>query len=279
MTPQEEKAKRKREQERQAAAENAAVDNATAPAAATSETAVETTTGQQMETNAPVAAVPDNTRQQLEAGYNQNIQDFYTMAMNKKAEMDEALAADQKRETEMRDAARFSGVTEAAASIANLIGTASFGASPQQYKSYSQGWMNKADEARKERLTRRDNYRQQLESLNAKLSALKSGKATALANYDTEAPLKQARVAASYLRAEAAKLAAEAKAASSEADANKKTAEANRLNAQAAEIESRIPYNTARAGYYDARAGLATSQAGYYDAKAQAEQSALDKYK
>lgn len=127
---------------------------------------------------------PDETRQQLADAYDQQYKSFYDIAMQKKADLDAARAEDLQHEQELRKAAAWTGAGELATSLANLIGVGSFNSANQTYKNYSTDWMNKAEEARKARITRRDNMKAQLDSLNAQLGALKSGKANALATYD-----------------------------------------------------------------------------------------------
>lgn len=77
-------------------------------------------------------------------------------------------------------AARWTSAAELAASIANMIGVGTFGAVNQQYKSYSQDWMKKADQDIREHRSRMDNLNERLRAQKAKLDALKLGNAQAL---------------------------------------------------------------------------------------------------
>lgn len=133
------------------------------------------------------APVVDETRQQIEQGYNQQVKDFYSVMMDKKAEMEAAKAEDAQIEQGARKAAAWTGAAELATSIANLVGTGGFSSAHQQYNNtYSQDWMQKADEARRTRQARSSNYRSQLDALNTKLAELKAGKAQTLASYDRQ---------------------------------------------------------------------------------------------
>ena len=77
-------------------------------------------------------------------------------------------------------AARWTSAAELAASIANMIGVGSFGAVNQQYKSYSQDWMKKAEQDIREHRSRMDNLNERLRAQKQKLDALKLGNAQAL---------------------------------------------------------------------------------------------------
>ena len=80
-------------------------------------------------------------------------------------------------------AARWTGLTEMAASIANLVGVGAGNAVSQQYKSYSQDWMRKADQDAREHRMRMDNLRARQEALQQQLIQMKMGDAgTALQN-------------------------------------------------------------------------------------------------
>ena len=77
-------------------------------------------------------------------------------------------------------AARWTSAAELAASIANMIGVGSFGAVNQQYKSYSQDWMKKADTDMREHRARMDNLNERLRVQKERLNALKLGNAQTL---------------------------------------------------------------------------------------------------
>lgn len=65
----------------------------------------------------------------------------------------------------------FGGITEAVASIANLVGT-SHGASHQQWASPQPGWMQQASTLRRERDAKLQNYRAQLATLQQQKAAI-----------------------------------------------------------------------------------------------------------
>lgn len=80
------------------------------------------------------------------------------------------IQADQK-------AAQWSGLTELASSVANMIGVGSFNAANQQYRSYSQDWMKKADQDLREHRYRMDNVRARQNALKQQQLNLQMGQA------------------------------------------------------------------------------------------------------
>jgi len=80
------------------------------------------------------------------------------------------IQADQK-------AAQWSGLTELASSVANMIGVGSFNAVSQQYKNYSQDWMQKADRDLREHRMRMDNVRARQNALKQQQLNLQIGQA------------------------------------------------------------------------------------------------------
>ena len=79
-------------------------------------------------------------------------------------------------------AARWTGATELAASLANLIGVGSFNAANQQYKQYSQDWMRKADADMKMQRARLDNFRERQRAMQMHINQLKQGDANTALN-------------------------------------------------------------------------------------------------
>lgn len=78
-------------------------------------------------------------------------------------------------------AARWTGLTELAASLANLIGVGANDASHQQYHSFSQDWMKQADMDARERRNRFQSIRDRQNQMQMNLAALKAGNAKDLA--------------------------------------------------------------------------------------------------
>ena len=121
-------------------------------------------------------------------GYAQNIR-------NAEAESAAQVAADQR-------AARWTGATELASSIANLIAVGGYNAVSQQYKPYSQDWMRKADMDARLNRARIDNLRERQRAMQGQLAnmrmndaarALELARADAKARYDQGLALSQAR--------------------------------------------------------------------------------------
>ena len=111
----------------------------------------------------------DNTFAGILSDYRKQIDD-------ETAEMNARVAGDQK-------AAKYTGFAELGAALANLIGVGGYNASNQQYKTYSQDWMKKADQDRKEHRSRIDNLRDRQRSIEMQRAQLRMGNAgTALAN-------------------------------------------------------------------------------------------------
>lgn len=121
-------------------------------------------------------------------GYAQNIR-------NAETESAAQVAADQR-------AARWTGATELASSIANLIAVGGHNAVSQQYKPYSQDWMRKADMDARMNRARIDNLRERQRAMQGQLAnmrmndaarALELARADAKARYDQGLALSQAR--------------------------------------------------------------------------------------
>lgn len=85
-------------------------------------------------------------------------------------EAQQRIAADQK-------AAKWTGATELAAAIANLVGVGAGNAVSQQYRSHTQDWIQKADADRREHQNRVDNLRDRQRALQQQLAQLKMGDA------------------------------------------------------------------------------------------------------
>jgi len=97
------------------------------------------------------------------------------------------VAADQK-------AARWTGATELASSIANLIAVGGHNAVSQQYRPYSQDWMRKADQDARLNRMRIDNLRERQRAMQGQLANMKlndAAKALELARADAKAKYDQ----------------------------------------------------------------------------------------
>ena len=105
------------------------------------------------------------------------------------------VAADQR-------AAKWTGATELASSIANLIAVGGHNAVSQQYRPYSQDWMRKADQDARLNRMRIDNLRERQRAMQGQLAnmrlndaakALELARADAKARYDQGLAMSQAR--------------------------------------------------------------------------------------
>ena len=129
---------------------------------------------QKLDNEAAINAV-NSANEEAEKGGAQMILDY-------KNQMSEREAEAQRRIDNAQRAARWTGAGELAASIANMIAVGGYGASNQEYKSYSQEWMKKADLDAREHRARMDSMRDRQRALQERLLALKQGNAQTLAN-------------------------------------------------------------------------------------------------
>jgi len=99
-------------------------------------------------------------------------------------------------------AAKWTGATELASSIANLIAVGGHNAVSQQYRPYSQDWMRKADQDARINRMRIDNLRERQRAMQGQLAnmrindaakALELARADAKARYDQGLAMSQAR--------------------------------------------------------------------------------------
>lgn len=103
--------------------------------------------------------------------------DFASIVQGYKDELKRAELEDKKQQEIDQKTVAWTGATELAAAIANMVGVGSFGASNQQHHSFSQDWMKKADADAKLRQQRIDNIRErqramQQQGINLRLQGL-----------------------------------------------------------------------------------------------------------
>lgn len=115
----------------------------------------------------------ENEAAMLQAQQRQQ-QDFADIALQYKRDYDAALAEDAALRKQEERGSALMGITEAVASLTNLIGVGYNGASNQQYHSYSKDWMDRADAERKQRRNRIDNIRDRQKAMQQQLSQLRS---------------------------------------------------------------------------------------------------------
>lgn len=99
-------------------------------------------------------------------------------------------------------AARWTGLTELASSIANMVGVGQGNAVSQQYAPQSQNWMQKADRDMKAQRSRIDNLRQRQRETELKMQQLRSQSALNMAKVQKDVMAQSAL--AEYRRAQAA---------------------------------------------------------------------------
>lgn len=84
---------------------------------------------------------------------------FAQWALDTKADAEQRIADAEARERESKRNAAWAGAAEMASSIANLVAVGKHNAVSQQYKNYSQDWMQKADSDAREHRNRIDDLR------------------------------------------------------------------------------------------------------------------------
>lgn len=137
---------------------------------------------------AQAAAESDAMREykaRMEAGHTA----FADIIAGERRAMEEQQKAAEAQVKADYDAAKYTGLTELAAGVANLIGVGQLNAVSQVYKSYSQDWMRKADMDMREHRARVDNMRNRLNALRQQQINLQMGdaaKALELAHRDAE---------------------------------------------------------------------------------------------
>lgn len=168
-----------RESANRAAAQQAALGEAYAQglADATSQQAEALGTIHTDYSNAANAAM--QRYQQLQNERNASLAD---MLIQQRKDFETQNAQDEEQIKNDVKAARWTGATELAASLANLIGVGSFNAANQQYKQYSQDWMRKADADMRMQRARLDNFRERQRAMQMHINQLKQGDANTALN-------------------------------------------------------------------------------------------------
>ena len=158
-----------RESANRAAAQQAALGEAYAQglADATSQQAEALGTIHTDSSNAANAAM-----QRYQQRQNERQADLAGMLLQQRKDFEAQNAQDEEQIKNDVKAARWTGATELAASLANLIGVGSFNAANQQYKQYSQDWMRKADADMRMQRARLDNFRERQRAMQMHINQL-----------------------------------------------------------------------------------------------------------
>lgn len=155
------------------------------------------TTKQSLDTaNADLLKATQAANESRNKSFADMVNDYYQRIKTEEAQM-------QAEEEANRNAAIWTGSTELAASIVNMLGVGTLGARNQQYKNYSQDWMKKADADIKEHRNRRANMTDVLQRLKMQEQDLLTSSKI------EEAKLKAQIAQAAYNDALAAKKAAD----------------------------------------------------------------------
>lgn len=181
-------------------------------------------------------------RQQQAAATNNKIQDLLNQGYSAqeamyKASQDRIAKAEAEDVTKYKadlNAAKYSGLTELAASVANMIGVGGHNAANQQYRQYSLDWMRKADQDMHLRRARIDNLRERQRALQQHLSQLKQQNGLTILQQQAAEDAARAKYAQDRNAMVRDAAIAQAKIIG---DANDKAADA-RLKGQAAGIEA-----------------------------------------
>lgn len=187
-----------------------------------------------------------------------------------RAEAQEQIRADQQ-------AGRWTGLTELAASVANLVGVGEGNAVSQQYRNYSQDWMRKADEDMRYHRSRIDNLRDRQRAIQQRMLEVEQNNNLRLVDYEMKKRQQEqaARQAQAKLQLDAAKAEADRQYKAGLLSARQYEAETKRAvaeyNAQVKQRElgiksgvaaSQIRANDARAAKYNADAARGGSGSG-----------------
>lgn len=173
---------------------------------------------------------------------------FADLVLGMQKDADQAIAEGDRQIKDDLNAAKWTGITELAASIANMIGVGSGNAVSQQYKSYSQDWMQKADQSMREQRSRIDNLRQRQRENEYKMAQLRSQGALALSKAKLEA--EQQKWVTAYRKAQVEYENARTDAARQKAanDARKAEVEIQAIQALANQRDASARSNLIRAG-------------------------------
>lgn len=145
------------------------------------------TSGLNSATAAKLGSSPiDHQRNAIENSNKAIEKSFADLMQDYKDTYDRQVQESRLEEEGKRKAAAWTGATEFATAIANMIGVGSFGSSHQQYQTHSADWMRQADAARKERSAKLDNAKQRLAEMKFRASELQQKGAQALATYDMQ---------------------------------------------------------------------------------------------
>lgn len=112
-------------------------------------------------------------QQRVDSGYKQ----FADIIAGEKARADVAQQEALAQQEAERKAARWTGAGELAASVANLVSVGAGNAVSQQYHTYSQDWMKRADENWRANRARIDNLRERQRALQQQITQMKMGDA------------------------------------------------------------------------------------------------------
>lgn len=143
---------------------------------------------QQEQSDAALAASQQAAAEQRQQTYNSaqesfrqafdsGAKDIADIALSKRAEAQKAEQEAQQQVEADKKAARWTGATELAASLINLVGVGSGNAAPQQYHQFSADWMKKADDDLTKHRARIQNLSDRANEAKASLANLRMGEA------------------------------------------------------------------------------------------------------
>lgn len=192
--------------DRNQAAAEAAAEQAQAAAAAETPAPAAPAAAEEAQAEETAPASQTNIVDPYVAAAAQSIQDeqksFADYVLGLRQDLNAAQAeGDQEIKNDLRSA-RWTGLTELASSIANMVGVGQGNAVSQQYAPQSQNWMAKADRDMKAQRSRIDNLRQRQRETELKMQQLRSQGALNMAKVQKDVMAQSAL--AEYRRAQAA---------------------------------------------------------------------------
>lgn len=130
----------------------------------------------------------EQANMQTVTGYlNQGLSAQEALLKASQSQLAQAEAEGQQQVRADLNAAKYTGLTNLAASVANMIGVGHFNAVSQQYKDYSQDWMRKADMDMRTHRMRIDNLRERLRGVQQRHAQLKTQNNLTIAQMQNDA--------------------------------------------------------------------------------------------
>jgi len=163
---------------------------------------------------------PDIERTQMQAINEKQNTSFAQWAIDTRKNAEAQLEEERQEIEREKKAAAATGWAEFGAALANLIGVGEGGAVSQNYKSYSQDWMQKADADQRAHRNRVHDLRQRQIDTELKMNQLRQSGALEAMKFDRQRELDRATIALRQAQTEAQNAQTEARRQEAERKAN-----------------------------------------------------------